>query len=706
MRNNLGKRYPSDGIGTLQQVAQYYRVPIVIILFGIGLSIWGFVFALSQNFTQLESNFTTYSENRYNYFNYHINAYLRGMEIATASLQELPQVTKKRLGQIVSPLMLRSQFYSFLWFSKQENGQYAYKFSHFRNSKKQTSHDPLNNLTIIREAMDQAQKTKQPVITKAARIFSNKKYVSVVVIVSPVFSKNNQLSFLVGILDIHAVFSREMNWAKKLNDVKVYIYDITGPEKQLIYANSEKDTSLHIKKGDPQGLIWRGVPFLYEKKLSLLSRDWHIFFIPTHKYLAKAADIFPWTVLGLVLSLTFLISLFVFSLVTRNLRIKNKVEQQTKELLSLAEILAESENKIRAIVDTTVDGIITINEKGVVESYNQACTRIFGYSANDVIGKNIRKLMPEPYHSEHNMFLQNYQDTNTPKIIGIGREVQGLRQDGTVFPIDLAVSHVQLDSRVIYCGIIRDITERKKIEKELHNTLDLLSKSNKELEQFAYVSSHDLKSPLRAIDQLAVWIEEDLGSNLHGEVKENLDTLRGRVKRMETLLDDLLEYSRAGRNVNVKQNSSLSGHQMLEEIKLLLNIPKNFNIIATSQFSSMQLYKIPLQQVLLNLIGNAIKHHDKEKGEITVSVEDADREIYKFIIKDDGPGIQKKFHEKVFEMFQTLQSRDKVEGSGMGLALVKKIVNSRGGEVYIQSGNECGTEVIFTWPVNLEGEGA
>src|SRR5690606_6839830 len=153
----------------------------------------------------------------------------------------------------------------------------------------------------------------------------------------------------------------------------------------------------------------------------------------------------------------------------------------------------DSEARIRGIMDHVVDGIIIINKQGIIESFNPACERIFGYTASEVIGKNVKVLMPEPYHSEHDQYLENYHNSKKPKIIGIGREVQGKRKDGTIFPLDLAVGEVHIKGKTLYSGIIRDITERKKAEEKLQNTTNALKRSNEELERFAYVASHDLK---------------------------------------------------------------------------------------------------------------------------------------------------------------------------------------------------------------------
>jgi signal transduction histidine kinase len=248
-----------------------------------------------------------------------------------------------------------------------------------------------------------------------------------------------------------------------------------------------------------------------------------------------------------------------------------------------------------------------------------------------------------------------------------------------------------------FSGIIRDISERKQAEQQLQRYMTALERSNKELDQFAYVASHDLKAPLRVIDNASSWLEEDLAEHLTGENLENMQLLRGRVARMEKLLDDLLEYSRIGRKMDDSFHEIITGDALLQNILLLLSPPQGFTITISPLIATLQLYRMPLQQILLNLINNAIKHHDRDNGNIEVTVEDQG-EYYAFAVRDDGPGIAEQFHEQVFKMFQTLKPRDRVEGSGMGLTLVRKQIEVFNGTLALESAEGAGCTLRFTWP--------
>jgi signal transduction histidine kinase len=216
------------------------------------------------------------------------------------------------------------------------------------------------------------------------------------------------------------------------------------------------------------------------------------------------------------------------------------------------------------------------------------------------------------------------------------------------------------------------------------------------LDQFAYVASHDLKAPLRAITFLASWISEDAAEQLPPASKTHLDKLHGRIKRMDALLDDLLAYSRAGRQRHPPEWVDTA--DLVQKITQLLVLPPGFAIEATPPLPLLYTERAPLETVLRNLCDNAIKHHDHPAdGRVEVSARMIPQWI-EFTVQDNGPGIDPLHHERVFQMFQTLKPRDEVEGSGMGLAIIKKTVESQGGAITLESTPGHGATFRFTWP--------
>jgi PAS domain S-box-containing protein len=244
-------------------------------------------------------------------------------------------------------------------------------------------------------------------------------------------------------------------------------------------------------------------------------------------------------------------------------------------------------------------------------------------------------------------------------------------------------------------SLAMDITERRAIERALESKSEELERSNLDLEQFAYVASHDLKAPLRAIEILVDWLHEDLVSFEGGDVQQNLYLLKQRTARLHRLLDDLMAYSRAGRKPG--DAVDVDTRLMTTDLFTLLAPPATMRMEASTSLPVIRAHQAPLEQVLRNLINNAIKHHPTKEGHVRVYAQDKGDELL-FAVEDNGAGIPQEYAEKVFQMFQTLQPRDDIEGSGMGLAIVKRIIEAQGGRIWFHSGpGGCGTVFKFTW---------
>jgi signal transduction histidine kinase len=245
-------------------------------------------------------------------------------------------------------------------------------------------------------------------------------------------------------------------------------------------------------------------------------------------------------------------------------------------------------------------------------------------------------------------------------------------------------------------------TERAKAEAEVTDTMRRLTertaeleRSSTDLEQFAYVASHDLKAPLWAIEHLADWISEDVAATARPETAENLTLLHARVTRMQMLLDGLLAYARICRSESVAK--AVDTGAMVHDIAVTLAPPPGFIVTCEGPMPVIRTHRIPLERVLQNLIENGLKHHGGAEGHITISAR-LDAGTAEFRVSDDGPGIAPLYHERIFVMFQTLVSRDEIESSGIGLAIVKKTVELHGGKVWVESAPPArGTTFAFTW---------
>lgn len=251
----------------------------------------------------------------------------------------------------------------------------------------------------------------------------------------------------------------------------------------------------------------------------------------------------------------------------------------------------------------------------------------------------------------------------------------------------------------LHAALADSRTARETAERAAAATID----AYRELDQFAYVASHDLKAPLRGIANLAQWIQDDTGERLGAESTEHMRLLQGRVHRMEALIDGILAYSRAGRMLNSPERVDTGA--LVREVIELLAPPAEVTIEVPSQMPAVNAERVPLQQVFLNLIGNAVKHSRIERSDVIVRIDWRDLgDAFEFSVSDNGPGIDPEYHERIWGIFQTLAPRDKVEGTGIGLSVVRKIVETRGGSTSVESSRKHGSTFRFIWPKTVRPE--
>ncbi len=358
--------------------------------------------------------------------------------------------------------------------------------------------------------------------------------------------------------------------------------------------------------------------------------------------------------------------------------------------MKISQKLEVSEEYFRHIIEAAPCGII-ISDKGIIEKINPQVEVLFGYKEDEIIGKSIDILVPDSIRHKHAELRAGFQGSEAKRRMGIDRKVFGLRRSGEEFPAEVGLANFHSPDGLKVLSTIIDMTEYVAVSDELR-------RSNKDLNDFAYVASHDLKAPLRGIMQLSSWIEEDVSEVATDETKEYLRLLQSRTARLEKLLDDLLTYARIDSHLG--DMNTVDVKELVEEIFYLLNPPPEFILKIEGELPIFDTLTTPLHVIFRNLFGNAIKHHDKPNGIITLSCRENSNN-YLFTVSNDGPGIKHEHQEQIFEMFKTLKPRDEVEGSGMGLALVKKILQYQGVGIKVLSDTERGVSFVFSWPKNI-----
>lgn len=379
-----------------------------------------------------------------------------------------------------------------------------------------------------------------------------------------------------------------------------------------------------------------------------------------------------------------------------------------------------SEAVATAILRTAVDPIIVIDTNGQIVNANTATSELFGHSVESLIGRNINILMPEPYRTEHDGYLVRYLTEGNPRIIGIGREVEAQRADGSIFPMALAVSEVKTQTDHLFTGIIHDLTERNRQRDELQavnaelesrvsertsqleTLLGELRRSNRDLEQFAYVASHDLQAPLRNVRQglelLDEHLEETVGTGFDDEAQELRDLVIAAVLRMEALIRGLLAYSRV-------QQSPVEEHELLDMNELVADVismlaPDVLNVggtITVGDLLPITGNPVQLRQVFQNLIENAVRYRSANRSlEIEIRVRESNPPQMVIAVCDNGSGIEEAHHERIFELFRRAHSG--YDGVGLGLAICKRIIEGHRGTMWVESSANAGATFCLRLP--------
>jgi len=366
-------------------------------------------------------------------------------------------------------------------------------------------------------------------------------------------------------------------------------------------------------------------------------------------------------------------------------------------------VLANKNKELRklSLVASKTDSAVIIADKDLRISWvNDGFTKLSGYTQEEVKGKNMHEILHGKHTDSSTVEMMHSRLTRKQTFSG---ELEQYHKDGHSFWSQLSVSPILDKNGEVseFVTLQDDITERKIAENKIRDYLKDLELTNKELDEFAYVVSHDLKAPLHAISNLTEWIEEDMKGKFSEETNSNFNIIKSRVARMEDLINGLLEFARA--NHKKGEKASVDINEFINEVIEFCAIPPNCAIAIPGKLPVLFGDKIKFQQIFSNLIGNAIKYNDKSEINIIISAEEKEND-WLISVKDNGPGIDPRFHEKVFVIFQTLNPRDTVESTGVGLAIVKKIIEEEGGSIWVESETGMGADFRFTWPKESQSE--
>ncbi|MGB1204231.1 MAG: sensor histidine kinase [Chitinophagales bacterium] len=391
------------------------------------------------------------------------------------------------------------------------------------------------------------------------------------------------------------------------------------------------------------------------------------------------------------------------TLLSLDIGLKETIDTENDEnLLHLAELIEKQAHKIKAVeeelllikklINQSTDSVQVANEDGQFIFVNEETARRTNYTIEEMLQLKVRDI--EQIFAEEGSWEKHLEEL---KGLPEGMIIEGVnrRLNGETFPVEVNTRYVKIDDKAYLLAFSRDISERKKAELLQQALINDLESANTELKDFAYVVSHDLKAPLRGIGSLTDWLIQDYADLLDEDGKMHLKLLKKRVNRMHNLIEGILQYSRIGRIDDFVTNVDLN--LLLLDVLDSLSKPENFDVQIEGHFPIVQNDETRMRQVFQNLISNAIKYNDKKIGQVVIKcINEPTRWV--FSVTDNGPGIDKKYYEKVFQIFQTLNARDRVESTGIGLTLVKRIVENNKGKIWIEATEKEGTCFCFTLP--------
>jgi PAS domain S-box-containing protein len=380
--------------------------------------------------------------------------------------------------------------------------------------------------------------------------------------------------------------------------------------------------------------------------------------------------------------------------------------RSSKDLEAEVEQRKKAEDKFRNLLECAPDSMIIVNEAGMIQLVNAQTLKMFGYSREEMIGLNVEVLMPARYDTMHPFRRFTMFDTPRSRPVAEGFELFCLNKEGKEFPVEINLSPMQTDEGQLLTAAIRDVSEKRQLEKAIRDTnvtlerkvkqrTEELERKNRELEQFAYVASHDLQEPLRTIGSFV----DLLGKQYKGRLDDHADKYMNYIvqssDRMKVLIKDLLDYSRLGREKDARQ---VNCNSIVEQVKADLNmvIKDNQAEIKAGALPVIAAYPTELKLLFQNLVSNSIKFRKPDVSpqvEITASKENGH---WQFAFRDNGIGIEPQHVDKIFVIFQRLHNRTSYEGSGIGLAHCKKIVELHGGTIWVKSELGIGSTFYFT----------
>jgi PAS domain S-box-containing protein len=365
---------------------------------------------------------------------------------------------------------------------------------------------------------------------------------------------------------------------------------------------------------------------------------------------------------------------------------------------------------LRIILEHSYDAFVSMDNRWLITDWNQQAERTFGMTRSEAVGRSLSIIVPHHLRKQYARDVDSYFNHPTEDgetVLRMTSELMAVRKDGHEFPIEIVLFKIREDDNALFCAFVRDITERKQVNEELElrvqERTSELTQSNEELRQFAKIASHDLQEPLRAVQGFANLLAESTDNKLDKDAREFVEYIVDGTTRMQQLIQSVLLHSSITKDENIDLHTDCNN--VIEEVVANLDaaIKETGAKLDVDTLPTVAVERQQMVQLFQNLISNALKYRDKAAPKIHIS---ADRTVneWLFSVRDNGIGIDTQYADKIFDMFARLHGKTKYTGTGMGLAICKKIVTSHGGKIWVESEIGQGCIFLFTLPAVAKGK--
>jgi PAS domain S-box-containing protein len=444
------------------------------------------------------------------------------------------------------------------------------------------------------------------------------------------------------------------------------------------------------------GKVWHG-------EIKNRAKDGSIYWVDTTIVPFVGADGKPWQYVAIRADITES-KLAAEAMVRQALELSRQTEElaQSRQALETQMLMRQSEARFRGLLEAAPDAMVVMNQAWEIVLVNVQAEKQFGYRRDELIGQKVKNVIPEGFTERLISDGTRSAAEALAQQIGTGIELSGRRKDGSEFPIEIMLSPLENAEGMLVTAAIRYVTERNRSAEHLVKTVGELKRSNEELQQFAYVSSHDLQEPLRMVSSYTQLLAKRYKGRLDSDADEFIAFAVDGCNRMQGLIQDLLAYSRAGTNGKTLLEISSEDALKVALSNLRLAVAQSGAVVTHDSLPAITTDETQLTQIFQNLVGNAIKYRRAESPEVHVAASKNGGNEWVFSVRDNGLGIDPQYFDRIFILFQRLHGREDFEGTGIGLAICKKIVERLGGRIWVESQPEKGSVFYFALP-EMEG---